>query len=605
MDASAPAWQRLFAELKRRKVFRVMAVYGIVGWAVLQAMDLAVPAFLLPEWTYRLVAVLLVAGFPVAIVLAWAFEIGPEGVRRTAPATPGEIDAILGAPAARRWPSGLLALAGIAALLAGAWYAGRRSAPGAAGEAAGAGGSGGASIAVLPCLNAGSDAEQEYLSDGIAGDLYILLSQVSGLRVTPPRSSSAFKDRSGVGWRAIVDSLHVDHLLDCSVQKVGNRVRISAQLVEVRTDATLWTERWDRTWGDVFEIQDEIVAEVAAQLQARLLGPVPRAVRADTAAYELLLRARKARGDWTRDALARSDELLLRAVRADTGYALAHAELSWNLGVQASLGYIPPDEGFRRAREEAYQALAIDSELAFAHAQLAAIESAQDADLMAAARHLNQALSLDPTDLGTLLQAGDLLVSLGRPEEAIRVMQYIVARDPLNEQAYFRLGQAYAGAGRIEDAVAALRKRNLLPDGASATGALGLALVSAGEPDEALQISLALPEGPRRYQVLALAYHALGRERESDQALARLIECCERGYSFDIAWALASRGDADGAFEWLEKAARYGDAGLPQIHGVRAFDALRGDPRWLPFLENLGLAPAQLDGIVVRLPPLE
>ncbi|MEJ2483747.1 MAG: hypothetical protein P8049_11715, partial [Gemmatimonadota bacterium] len=122
--------------MKRRKVFRVMAVYGIVGWAVLQAMDLAVPALLLPEWTYRLVAVLLLSGFPVAIVLAWAFEIGPEGVRLTAAAKPGELDEILAAPRARRWPSGLLALAGMSALLAGAWYAGRATAPAATNAAA-------------------------------------------------------------------------------------------------------------------------------------------------------------------------------------------------------------------------------------------------------------------------------------------------------------------------------------------------------------------------------------------------------------------------------------------------------------------------------------
>jgi len=605
MDGRSPAWQRFFAELKRRKVFRVMAVYGIVGWAVLQAMDLAVPALLLPEWTYRLVAVLLLVGFPVAIVLAWAFEIGPEGVRLTAAAKPGELEEIVAAPRSRRWPSGLLALAGISALLAGAWYAGRATAPVATNAAARPEDPDTPSIAVLPCVNASSDPEQDYFSDGIASELSGLLSRIPGLRVVSFTSSSVFKDRSGLVSRAIADSLHVEHLLDCSVQKAGGRVRIVWRLVDAPTDATVWDSTWNRTEGDVFTIQDEIADDVAQQLQVRLLGSAPRAVRADTSAYNLLLRARQVRGEWSPGALARSDTLLFRALRADTGYALAHAELASNFELAAGTAAEPSDENYDRAIEEAHRALALDPDLGLAYAILGKIASARRYDLAEFAWYLNKALALDPTDLWTLVQAEQLLVNLGRPEQAIRVMRYVVARDPLNPEMSYRLYRAYSAAGRYEDALDLYRKLYPRADNPHAGRIIGLLLVRTGEPAAALPFFQALPDGLWHDYGLAIAYHALGRQRESDEAMVRMIECCERAVSFQIAAAYAQRGDADATFEWLEKAARYRDSGLSEIHGGRMFDFLRDDPRWLPFLESVGLAPAHLDAIEVKLPPLD
>jgi tetratricopeptide (TPR) repeat protein len=335
------------------------------------------------------------------------------------------------------------------------------------------------------------------------------------------------------------------------------------------------------------------------------VGPAPRAVRADTLAYELLLRARKARADTSPGGLARSDTLLLRALRADTGYALAHAELASNFQLEAGISAVPSDEKYDRAIEEAHRALAIDPDLALAYAILGKIASSRRFDLAEFAWYLNKALALDPTDLGTLVQARDLLVNLGRPEEAIRVMRYVVARDPLNPWMSHRLGRAYSAAGRYEDALAVFRRLYPHADSPPARRHIGILLVRTGEPAAALPLLLALPDGSLwRDYGLAIAYHALGRERESDEAMARMIEF-ERVVSAQIAAAYASRGDADATFEYLEKAARYGDSGLSEIHSGRMFDFLRDDPRWLPFLESIGLAPAQLDGIVVNLPPLD
>ncbi len=193
MTDPTPGYQRFFAELKRRRVFRVMAVYGIVGFVLLQIVDLAVPALLLPEWTYRLVALILLLGFPVAVVIAWALELTPEGVRRMAEAAPGELAEIIAAPASKRWPAGVLALVGMTALLAGAWYVGRQSAPGVAADLAT--GPVTASIAVLPFVNMSDDASNEYFSDGISEELLNLLAKIAELRVAARTSSFSFKDQ--------------------------------------------------------------------------------------------------------------------------------------------------------------------------------------------------------------------------------------------------------------------------------------------------------------------------------------------------------------------------------------------------------------------------
>jgi len=186
-------YQRFFAELKRRHVFRVMAVYGIVGFVLLQIMDLVVPALLLPGWTYRLVAVILLLGFPIAIVLAWALEMTPAGVRRTAEASPGELTEIMTGPASKRWPAGVLALVGVTALLAGMWYAGRQSvpAPGVVPEVSAdvAAAPMAASIAVLPFVNMSDDASNEYFSEGISKELLNLLARILEIPVAARTSS--------------------------------------------------------------------------------------------------------------------------------------------------------------------------------------------------------------------------------------------------------------------------------------------------------------------------------------------------------------------------------------------------------------------------------
>jgi hypothetical protein len=191
---TTPGYQRFFAELKRRRVFRVMAVYGLVGFVLLQIVDLAVPALLLPEWTYRFVALILLLGFPIAIVLAWAFETTPEGVQRATEAAPGELGAIIAQPASRHWLAGIPALVGVVALVGGAWWVGRQSASVA--DADPTTGPVVASIAVLPFVNMSDDASNEYFSDGISEELLNLLAKIPDLHVAARTSSFSFKEQN-------------------------------------------------------------------------------------------------------------------------------------------------------------------------------------------------------------------------------------------------------------------------------------------------------------------------------------------------------------------------------------------------------------------------
>ena len=334
---------RLFAELKRRKVFRVMAVYGATAFVVLQAAELMLPRLGLPDWTVTFLVVLVVLAFPVVLIIAWAFELTPEGVRKTDQAAPEEIDHIVAQPASKRWPSGLLALAGIVALVAGAVWVGRQTAPGAVDAAADAGmppagkplalaeaeEDSRPSVAVLPFLNMSADPDQEYFSDGITEELLNTLARIRDLKVIARTSAFAFKDRQ-LDMRDLGDSLGVEYLVEGSVRKAGDQLRITAQLIDAEDGSHLWSDQYDRELDDVFAIQTEIAQAIAAELRVPLrLDEAEKLVTstADLDAYDLYLEGRaltKERGESLADAV----RLFEAAIARDSTWAPAWAGLA-------------------------------------------------------------------------------------------------------------------------------------------------------------------------------------------------------------------------------------------------------------------------------------
>jgi TolB-like protein/Tfp pilus assembly protein PilF len=591
-----PVYQRFFAELKRRRVFRVMAVYGAVAFGVLQLADIVVPGLGLPAWTMNLILLLALVGFPFAVLLAWAYEMTPHGMRRTTDATPGEISEILAAPRAQRWPSGLLALAGMTALLAGAWYIGRESAsPGAASPATGPAE---ASIAVLPFVNMSADPEQEYFSDGISEELLNLLAKIPQLRVASRTSAFSFKGEN-LEIPEIARRLQVAHVLEGSVRKAGSEVRITAQLIDARSDTHLWSETWDRQLDDIFAVQDEIAADVVDQLKITLLGEAPHVEQADPEAYALYLQGRQLARQITPESLRRANELLKQSLEIDPGYAPAWRQLASTYINQAGSGLMSSEEGFSLAREAANRALEIDPDYAPAYSSLAAVSVYNDGDLAAAARYQQKALNLAPTDPDILSASATLAQNVGRLEESIALRASTVARDPVSPTGHFNLGNGYVWAGRWDDAIRAYRTSlELAPGRIGANFGIALALLGKGEPEAALEAIRQEPEdGGWGVIGLPMVYHDLGRGAESDAALADLIEQYERDAAYNIAYVYAYRDQADEAFEWLDKAVEYGDAGLSEIPVERLFANVHDDPRWLPFLESIGKAPEQLAAI--------
>ncbi|TFG66229.1 MAG: tetratricopeptide repeat protein [Gemmatimonadales bacterium] len=600
---TTPGYQRFFAELKRRRVFRVMAVYGAVAFVVLQVADIALPGLGLPEWTITMILALALLGFPFAIVLAWAFESTPEGIKRTEEAAPGELGAIIAAPASQRWPAGVLALVGMTALLAGVWYMGRQSAPTTSADLTS--GPVVASIAVLPFVNMSDDAGNEYFSDGISEELLNLLAKIPELHVAARTSSFSYKNQD-VKLADVARELNVAHVLEGSVRKSGNEVRITAQLIKADDGFHMWSETWDRTLDDIFAIQDEIAADVVAQLKVSLLGAAPTTDVTDPEAYALFLQARQLSRQDTAEGFERSNALFEHALEIEPEYAAAWTGLARNYTLQAGfLGVIPLDEGYRLAREAANRALAIDPEYAEAYAVLGRIASSYDHDLAAAARHIEQALELDPSNPDMLREASGLAGNLGRLDEAIALNEYVVAHDPVNASAHSFLGSRYRNAGRLDEAIASMRTGLSLSPASSWTHyGIGTTLLLKGKPEEALQEMQQEPSVEWRMIGVAMAYHALGRAEESDAALAELIDKYEQSWSYNIADVLAFRGETDRAFAWLDKAVQYKDPGLSGIPTDDLFANLHDDLRWLPFLESIGKSPEQLAAIEfeVRLP---
>jgi tetratricopeptide (TPR) repeat protein len=387
-------------------------------------------------------------------------------------------------------------------------------------------------------------------------------------------------------------------VLEGSVRKDGNRVRVTTQLIEAGSETHLWSETFDRTLDDIFAIQDEIAAEVVARLKVTLLGDVPKAEETEPEVYAFYLQARHLGRRGTPRDWEQSNALYQQALAIDPNYATAWSGLADNYIKQAGWTLRPLDEGFTLAREMANQALALNPVYAPAHASLGNIALLYDRDLEATARHLEYALALEPANPETLSVAADLVTILGRLDEAIAIGEYVVNRDPVNPVYHQLLGFSYLWARRLDEAIASFRTvLKLSPGYRAAHYRIGVALLLKGEPQAALAEMQQEQLPSKQWEGEAIAYHALGQQAESDAALAELIDKNEYGGAYNIAYVLAFRGEADRAFGWLDKAVQYNDTGLPQIANQPEFTNIHDDPRWLPFLEGIGMSPQQLDAI--------
>ncbi len=449
------------------------------------------------------------------------------------------------------------------------------------------------SIAVLPFVDMSSEKNQEYFSDGLAEELLNDLAKIPGLRVAARTSSFQFKGKNE-DLRTVGEKLNVGAILEGSVRRQGSRVRITAQLIKVGDGFHLWSETYDREMNDIFAVQDEIARSVAGSLKVALLGKktaIPSSQGTNADAYNAYLQGEYFLKRHGKENLEKSLGYYEQTIKLDPGYAPAWVGLAAARSDQADRGYLPVEEGYRKAREAAERALALDANLAEAHAAMGGIKMSYDWDWAGAEASYQRALALEPGNAKFVRNAGMLAKTLGRFDEALAQDRRAVELDPLSVPAHNTLGFAAYYAGRREEAAAALKKAlELNPEFPGSHNSLGQVYLAQSHPQEALAEMEREPEPELRLQGQALAYHALGRKKESDVALAELIAKYQAEAAFQIAEVYAFRGEADRALEWLERAYSQRDSGLAEMKGDPLLKSLERDPRYAAFLKKMRLS---------------
>ena len=503
--SDTPAYQRFFAELKRRKVFRVMAVYGGVAFVILQIADIALPGLGLPEWTITLILLLTLLGFPIAIVLAWAFEMTPEGVQRTEEAEPGEITQIVSAPPASRWPVGLAAAGGTALFLIAAWLMFGRPGPGTAGSAGAAVDPDAPveSIAVLPFADLSPAGDQEYFGDGLAEELLDALANVDGLVVAARTSSFRFKG-DDVDIPEVADKLGVQTVLEGSVRSGGERVRITAQLVNAE-GFHLWSDSYDRTVAemqDLITVQEEIAQAIVAALSLAPTGadaePMEMLVAQGTdnlEAYNAVLRGRYLAAQRTPQGLESAAEQFEKAVALDPDYARAWADLAMTNNLRRGWGFSLDSLVEQRGADATNRALELDPGMAEAYTARGYIHAFIHHDSAAAQQDFARAIELDPRYPTSYHWRGETLGDAGHPESGIPYLEKARELDPLSPIILSDLAHALDQAGRWEEADSLFASvLELEPDYAPALDALGFHAQMNNDPEAALEYALEFSE---------------------------------------------------------------------------------------------------------------
>ncbi|NNE05356.1 MAG: hypothetical protein HKN15_06500 [Xanthomonadales bacterium] len=457
-----------FNELKRRNVFKVAAAYIIVGWLIMQVGDTLAPALHLPDWINSALAFFLILGFPLALFFAWAFEMTPEGIKKEKDVDRGESITHITSEKLNHVIIGLLVVAvGYFAFDKFVLDPGRdaakiEAAVQTAQETAAEADTSDNSIAVLPFVNMSEDAANEYFSDGISEEILNALAQVGELKVAGRTSSFAFKGK-GEDLRTIGETLGVANILEGSVRKSGNKVRITAQLIQASDGFHLWSETYDRELTDIFAIQDEIAETILEQLKLTLMGEQPDLIASattDVQTYELYLRARQLVHKRDLDSIQLAVQLLRQAINTDPGYAPAHAQLGITILLESELNYgtTPADEARAAALPLLQKSVDINPDLAEGWAGLGLYYLDLPGSADQAIEYLRKSLALNPNqvDASNWLQNG--LQARGKVAEATELVEQILARDPLYRPAMFNLAVKYVLTNQLDKSEALIER---------------------------------------------------------------------------------------------------------------------------------------------------
>jgi len=591
-----------FAELKRRNVYKVAVAYAVAGWALSQGIAQVFPVFDVPNWAIRMIVVLIILGLPIALVLAWMFELTPQGIKRTETA-----DAM--PEATRRKKYVWIYVVVIGGLLSiGLFFLGRYTAqtprpvtqpaarPGFQSEADTVSNK---SIAVLPFDNLSRDPDNAYFAEGVQDEILTRLAKVADLKVISRTSTQHFKS-APENLPEIAKQLGVTNILEGSVQKAADQVRVNVQLINAMTDAHVWADTYDRKLTDIFAVESEIAKAIAETLQAKLTGAekssIAKAPTANPEAYELYLKGRFFWNKRTGDDLRKSIEYLKQAIAKDPGYALAYAALADSYGLLRFYGGASAAESVVPAKAAAKKALELDDSLAEPHASLGLIAT-EELEVNRGVNELERAIQLNPNYATAHHWLGLALATLRQSDRSIGELKRALELDPLSMIINADLSIIYLYAHRYDDAEAQARKA-LEIDSRSfvAHYYLGAALQLTGRLKEAIpefQKAVELNNDPYSIAMLAQAYARNGQTDEARKLLAHLNEMAKSAEvpEYALATAYTSLGEKERAIEALEHGFAGGNKSyLFLLPGDPFLDDLRGDPRFEALVQKI-IAP--------------
>jgi TolB-like protein/Flp pilus assembly protein TadD len=573
--------KNFFAELKRRNVYKVAIAYAIVAWLLMQIATQVFPFLEIPNWAIRLVIMLIVIGFPIALIIAWAFELTPEGLKRTefAHELPKK------SPRSHVWIYVVVVAGAISVAL---FFFGRYSATS---KQSGLTGLPAKSIAVLPFDNLSRDPDNAYFAEGVQDEILTRLAKVADLKVISRASTQRFKSAPD-NLPVIAKQLGVTNILEGSVQKSNDQVRVNVQLINALTDANLWADIYDRKLTDIFKVESDIAKTIADTLQVKLTGTeknaIAKAPTANNEAYELYLKGRFFWNKRTAIDLRKSIEYFNQAIEKDPKYSLAYAALAQSWVLLPAYNGGSPNDCFPQAEAAARKALALDDNSADAHAALGVVKSIYDFDFAGSIPEYDRAIQLNPNDATAHhWLANDSLSALGQSENEIAEMKRALELDPLSLIINVNLGAAYIHARRFDEAIAQLRK-TVEMDGGFYYGRynLALALELNGSTSEAIaeyQRAIASNDDPLPLALLGHLYARIGRRDEARQILEQLRERRRQRYvqAYCLAVVNLGLGDHNEAIYWLEEGYRERDGfamGIIRIDPL--LDSLRGDSRF-------------------------
>jgi len=574
------------AELKRRNVYKVAVAYAVVGWLVIQVSSTVLPTFHAPEWVVQTLVVLVAIGFPIALVIAWAFELTPEGLKRAE-----DVDlAMKRRPKSHAW---IYVVAVGAVLSIGLFMLGRygfREKNSSTVELPAK------SIAVLPFDNLSEDKSNAYFAEGVQDEILTRLAKVADLKVISRTSTQHFKSAPD-NLPQIAKQLGVMNILEGSVQKANDQVRVNVQLINALTDAHLWAETFDRKLTDIFAVESEIAKTIADTLQAKLTGSEKTAMSkkptANPEAYELYLKGRFFWNKRTSADLRKAVDYFNQAIAKDSNYALAYAGLADAFAMYPDYGVEAPADAYPRAKSAAMKALELDNTLGQPHAALGLVYANFEHDFAKSIGEFERAAQLDPNYATAHQWINTGLEPTGQFDRSIAETKHAIELDPLSLIINADLAYSYFNARRFDDALAQSQKTlEIDPSFHVARGYLGLALQFKGQLAEAIpefRTAAASNDEPFSQALLGQALARAGMRDEAQRILSRLEERARD--HFVTGWSLAvirlALGDKEGALAALDLALQQHAPEIVLIKYDPLFDDLRGDPHFEALVQKV------------------